>query len=158
MWHASFLPACQGHVCCLLQVREYSREQGIALVRNLAQVMTCLGETAANLPPCSEEMEVRSASLACHLAAPATAVNMLHHSLLLPRGCSVNEALERRRLSGTPLIVLFTTPWPSVVCSSGKSDPLKVLINAADPSSLCFGRAVPVPDKLKPAGAVPVPG
>lgn len=41
-----------------LQVKEFAREEGIALVRNLAHVMNSLQETVAKLPPCCEEMEV----------------------------------------------------------------------------------------------------
>ena len=45
-----------------MQVKEYSRAKGIALVVNLAQVMTNLQRAVSKLPPCCEEMEVRSLS------------------------------------------------------------------------------------------------
>lgn len=50
--------------CAWLQVKEFARQHGIALVMNLAQVMSSLQETAAKLPPCREEMEVRLRFLA----------------------------------------------------------------------------------------------
>ncbi len=77
-WHA-FL-ACQDQ-SDVPQVREFSREQGIALVRNLAQVMDCLQKTTANLPPCSEEMEVRTPM--CHSASSGTALDAFRHAYKL---------------------------------------------------------------------------
>ena len=45
-----------------MQVKEYSRAKGIALVVNLAQVMINLQRVVSKLPPCCEEMEVCSLS------------------------------------------------------------------------------------------------
>ena len=45
-----------------MQVKEYSRAKGVALVVNLAQVMTNLQRVVSKLPPCREEMEVCSLS------------------------------------------------------------------------------------------------
>ena len=45
-----------------MQVKEYSRAKGIALVVNLAQIMTNLQRAVSKLPPCCEEMKVCSLS------------------------------------------------------------------------------------------------
>ena len=45
-------------VYAFAQVKEFSREHGIALVMNLAQVMSSLQSTVMILPPCGDEMEV----------------------------------------------------------------------------------------------------